>query len=89
MAMGLPVVATAVDGVPEMVNAGKTGILVPPKDPHALAAAICRLLDDPALAERMGKAGRERAEQMLALETMVSRYEDFLRNLVIPPPEPG
>jgi len=54
MNCGVPVVATAVDGTPEIVRDGETGILVPPGDAPALAAALARILDDPALAERMG-----------------------------------
>lgn len=53
MSCGRPVVATAVDGTPEIVRDGETGFLVPPKDPAALAAALARVLDDPALAARM------------------------------------
>ncbi|MEW6581797.1 MAG: glycosyltransferase family 4 protein [Actinomycetota bacterium] len=56
MACGRPVVATAVDGTPEIVRDGETGFLVPPTDPDALAAALARVLDDPALAARMSFA---------------------------------
>ena len=56
MNCGRPVVATAVDGTPEIVRDGETGILVPPRDAEALAAALARILDDPALAARMGDA---------------------------------
>lgn len=55
MNCGRPVVATAVDGTPEIVRDGTTGLLVPPGDAPALAAALARLLDDPALARRMGE----------------------------------
>jgi len=58
MAMGLPVVATQVSGIPELVEDGVNGLLVPPDDPPALAQAIARLLDDPALASRLGEAAR-------------------------------
>lgn len=61
MAFGLPVVATTVGGFPEMVRDQETGLLVPPGDPEALAEALGRLLADPALARRMGQAGRERS----------------------------
>jgi len=57
-AMGLPVIGTNVGGVPETMRADVTGLLVPPKDPAALAAALERLLADPALRRRMGDAGR-------------------------------
>ncbi len=58
-AMGVPVIGTDVGGVPETMQAGVTGLLVPPGDPAALAAALQSLLADPALRRRMGDAGRE------------------------------
>ncbi len=61
MAAGLPTVATAVGGVPELIVDGETGILVPPRDPEALAAAIERLAADPSLRTRMGVAARTAA----------------------------
>lgn len=57
-AMGLPVVGTDVGGVPETMQAGVTGLLVPPRDPVALAAALATLLADPDMRRRMGQAGR-------------------------------
>lgn len=57
-AAGIPVIASKVGGLTEVVLDGKTGILVPPRDPQALAKAISRLLEDPDLRHRMGKAGR-------------------------------
>ena len=63
MAAGLPVVATNVGGVAESVVDGETGLLVPPGDPDALAAALDRLLTDSALRLRLGTAGRERAHR--------------------------
>ena len=59
---GRPVVATAVQGHCETVAHGSTGLLVPPSDPHALAAAVGRLLGDPGLARRLAEAGRRSAE---------------------------
>ncbi len=56
MNCGLPVVATAVDGTPEIVRDGETGILIPTGDPEALAAALARILDDPEVAARMSAA---------------------------------
>ncbi|WP_131728308.1 glycosyltransferase family 4 protein, partial [Achromobacter xylosoxidans] len=58
-ASGLPVIGTDVGGVSEMFRDGETGILVPPKDPAALTAALERLVDDAALRHRMGEAGRK------------------------------
>ena len=60
MAMERPVVATDISGVAELVEDGATGILVPPGDPAALASALRTLHDDPAMAARLGRAGRQR-----------------------------
>ncbi len=61
MAAGLPVVATAVGGVPEAVMNGETGLLVAPGDPHGLAGALVRLARDPDLRVRMGASAKERS----------------------------
>ena len=61
MAAGLPVVATDIPGYREVVSDGVEGLLVPPRDPEALAAAVVRILKEPELAKRLGEAGRERA----------------------------
>jgi glycosyltransferase involved in cell wall biosynthesis len=76
------VVATAVGGNPELVVAGKTGILVPPGDPDALADAIARSMADPAAARRMGEAGRVRVQQEFSLEVMVARYDELYQGLL-------
>jgi glycosyltransferase involved in cell wall biosynthesis len=60
MAAGLPVVATSVGGVPDVVEEGSTALLVPPEDPRALARAITDLLSDPARLDAFGRAGRAR-----------------------------
>jgi len=57
MAAGKPVIATRVGGVPEVVIDGVTGLLTSPGDPVDLANGVCRLLENPTLAERLGKAG--------------------------------
>jgi glycosyltransferase involved in cell wall biosynthesis len=59
MAAGRPVIATTVGGPAETIADGRTGLLAPPKEPAAWAAAITRLLDDPAFARRLGAAGRQ------------------------------
>ena len=79
MAVGLPVVATAVGGTPEVVADGETGLLVPPGDPAAMAAALTTLLADRAKARgAFGRAGRARVEAdfgeaTLALEVLLDR----------------
>ncbi|MFC1806630.1 glycosyltransferase family 4 protein [Planctomycetota bacterium] len=77
MAVGLPVVGTAVDGVAEAVADGETGLLVPAADPKALAGAIGRLLADPPLAARMGRAGRERVAADFALDRTLADGEAY------------
>lgn len=76
MASGLPVVATAVGGIPEMVVPGVTGRLVPAGDVPGLTGAIEGLLADPALRRRMGAAGRQVAETNFARQRMISQLED-------------
>jgi glycosyltransferase involved in cell wall biosynthesis len=61
MQVGLPAVASRVGGIPEVVEDGVTGLLVPPGDPRSLAAAIDRVLGDPELAQRLGGSARRRA----------------------------
>jgi glycosyltransferase involved in cell wall biosynthesis len=56
LALGLPVVATAVGGIPDAVHTGVEGFLVPPRDPHALAGALIEVAGDPNLRRRMGEA---------------------------------
>lgn len=73
MAQARPVVATPVGGTPEVVVDGETGLLVPPRDHEALAAAIMRLLDDPELRRRFGEAGRRRVEERFSLDVMTQR----------------
>jgi glycosyltransferase involved in cell wall biosynthesis len=72
MAAGKPVVASAVGGLRESVVDGVTGLLVPPKDPESLAAAIRRVLSDRALATSLGEVGRTRAIQFFSAKAMVS-----------------
>jgi sugar transferase (PEP-CTERM/EpsH1 system associated) len=74
MAIGLPVIATAVGGNPELVTDGVTGVLVPARDRHALAAAIARYATDAETRRRHGSAGQERVLREFTLRAMVERY---------------
>lgn len=80
MAAETPVVATRTGGIPEVVTDGETGLLCPPRDPAALAAAIDRLAD-PALRERLGAAGHERVLSEFAWDDLYDRYERVLADL--------
>jgi glycosyltransferase involved in cell wall biosynthesis len=71
MAAARPVVATRAGGIPEALEEGKTGLLVPRRDPIALAEALRQLVNDPARRVRMGIAGRRRAETLFTQERMV------------------
>lgn len=85
MLAGLPVVAARASSLPEIVEDGVHGILVPPRNPPALAAALIRLLRSPTTRERMGKAGRDRAITRFSRESMVDAYEAVLRSVVHEP----
>jgi glycosyltransferase involved in cell wall biosynthesis len=75
MIVGLPVVASAVNGVPEVVEHERTGLLVPPDDPRRLAEGVIRLLEDGALARQVGAAARERVVPEFGADVMVRRLE--------------
>jgi glycogen synthase len=82
MACETAVVASAVGGILEVVEDGKTGLLVPPARPDELAAAIRRLLDDPALARAMGQAGRRRVEEKFSWASVAERTEQVYREAI-------
>ena len=75
MASGLPVIATEVGGNVELVERGRTGELVPPSEPDALATRILAYVNDAERARNAGRAGRERAERHFSITGMVARYE--------------
>lgn len=85
MAAGVPVVATAVGGTPEVVEDGMCGLLVPPADAASLAAAIGCLLDSPQLAAALGEAGRRRVEEHFGLDRMVEETTRLYRRLLARP----
>jgi glycosyltransferase involved in cell wall biosynthesis len=79
MAASKPVVGTRVSGVPEVVADGETGILVPPRDPDALAAALIRLLGDPAECRRLGRNGYQRVRERFSAARMVEETLEVYR----------
>ncbi len=74
MASGLPVVATNVGGNPELVDHGRTGLLVPPSDPEALAGAIQAYLRNPERVRVEGQAARDRAKKLFSIDAMIQAY---------------
>ena len=84
MAAGRPIVATTVGGIPEAIEHDKSGILVPPDDPRALAHAIALLLDNPEKAQELGRASRKRAEllfdQTKMIDGICALYEELIAN---------
>lgn len=84
MAAGLPIASTAVGGVPEAVVDGQNGILVPPRQPKALAHAIVRLLVDPDMAEKMGRESRRRAEELFDAKVMADKTAQVYRKVLAP-----
>jgi glycosyltransferase involved in cell wall biosynthesis len=81
MCAGLPVVCTSVGGTAEVVIDGETGLLVPAGDDPAIASAILRLIGDPAMRQRMGAAGTQRARRLFSETTMVERYAGLYKEM--------
>lgn len=81
MASGKPVIASRIGGIPEAIVDGETGILLPPEDPSALAEAILGLLDDKEVMARMGRCGRERAENLFDKDKTNQRLEKIFREI--------
>lgn len=82
MASGLPVIATAVGGNPELVAAGRTGELVPPANVEAMAERLVTLASNPERAAQAGRAGRELIEQRFSLDAMVGAYKGLYDRLL-------
>lgn len=86
LAAGLPVVATRVGGIPEIIEDGESGVLVPPHDPDSLASALLRVLNSPDLAQQLSCAGRNKVQMVFSFERLLKEtqnlYEEgLLRNL--------
>jgi glycosyltransferase involved in cell wall biosynthesis len=83
MAYGLPAVAVAGGAVPEIIQDGRNGSLVPTRDPSAIAAAVLRLLQDSPLCRRLGIAARQTIEERFSAEGMVEQTIDLYRRLCL------
>ena len=82
MSAGLPIVATAVSGIPEAVEEGVSGFLVPPEDAHALAAALKRLAVDADLRRKMGQAGSRAVREQFSIRAISARYFSLFEELI-------
>ena len=82
MAAGVPIVATAVGGTPEVVEDGRCGLLVPPRDAGALADAMARVLGNELLAARLADAGRKRAVERHSFASTVAATQDLYLNIL-------
>lgn len=82
MAAGLPVVATRVGGLAEVVADGTTGCLAPSGDDAALAEQVLRLADEPALRHRLGEAGRQRAAGLFSEDQMHAAYFQLYKDMI-------
>jgi len=80
--LGKPTVGSDAPGIREAVVDRQTGVLVPPSDPEALAAAIAEVISNPEVAAEMGQRGRARAQRMFSLDGMVARAEELYRKLL-------
>jgi glycosyltransferase involved in cell wall biosynthesis len=89
MAAGVPLVASAVGGVPDQVRHGKEGLLIPPGDATALGDALLELLQDPDRAHRLGEAGRRRADSVFSHAAMVRKIEGVYHAALGHPPAQG
>jgi glycosyltransferase involved in cell wall biosynthesis len=83
MAAGLPVVATHVGGIAELVQHERTGVLVPSEDPEALAAAVMKLMARPDRANALGRTARQEIERQYSLSSMVARFEELYESELV------
>ncbi len=82
LAVETPVIGTNLEGIPELVLDGETGLLVPPRNPEALAQAILRVIENPTRAKAMARAGRKRVEALFSTRIKVEKTEELYRRLL-------
>lgn len=78
-----PVIATNVGAIPEIIEDGVTGILIPPHDPNSIATGVKRLITNPELARYMGMRGRERVYKYFNFDTMIKEIEEVMENAIV------
>ena len=82
LAVETPVIGTRLEGIPELITDGETGLLVPPRNPDALAQAILRVMENPSRAKAMARAGRKRVEAAFSTTAKVEHTEALYRRLL-------
>jgi glycosyltransferase involved in cell wall biosynthesis len=82
MAAGLPVAASNIGGIPDLVEPGKTGLLFDPHDANSITHALETLLRDPSLTEKMGAAGRERARTEFSTQVVAKRHLEIYQEVL-------
>jgi glycosyltransferase involved in cell wall biosynthesis len=82
LAVETPVVGTCLEGIPELIADGETGLLVPPRNPEALGQAVLRMLENPTRAKAMARAGRKRVEARFSTAIKVKRTEELYARLL-------
>jgi glycosyltransferase involved in cell wall biosynthesis len=82
LAVETPVIGTSLEGIPELITDGETGLLVPPRNPEALVQAMLRMVENPTRARAMARAGRKRVEARFSAATKVQRTEALYRRLL-------
>jgi len=81
MAMEIPVISTIIGSIPELIEDGKEGLLVPERDESALAHAIIKLIDNPSLGREMGKKGREKILKEFNITVQGNKLLQIWRNI--------
>jgi glycosyltransferase involved in cell wall biosynthesis len=82
LAVETPVIGTELEGNPELISDGETGLLFPPRDADALARCILRMIEDPGRATAMARAGRKRVEAEFSVTAKIDRTEALYRRLL-------
>jgi glycosyltransferase involved in cell wall biosynthesis len=85
MAASLPVVACAVGAIPSVVQDGRSGLLIPPRDPAALDRALLATAREPEWAADMGRAAHQRVQEHFSVEATLDQYEELYREMLGPP----